>query len=76
MHVQPPLPPEVGRVARDTRLQRIGLVLAVEGGEVRLRALATGRVWQAHIGAVRRVSPREELTMRLAAANARAQGRN
>lgn len=67
--------PEVNRVARDVRLQRLGLVLAVDGERVRLRALATGRVWEADTAAVRRVSAREELSMRLAAANARARGR-
>jgi len=53
----------------------VGLVLAVEGERVRLRALATGRVWDAPLPAVRQVSAREELSMRLAAANARAGSR-
>lgn len=62
---------EAGRVARDTRTQRVGVVLAVDGGRVRLRALATGRVWEAPLPDVRTVSAREELSMRLAAANVR-----
>jgi hypothetical protein len=62
---------EAGRVARDTRTQRVGVVLAVEGERVRLRALATGRVWEAPLPDVRGVSAREELSMRLAAANVR-----
>lgn len=69
------LPPDVGRVARDTGCQRVGVVLGVEDGLVRMRALATGRVWEADVRMVRCVSAREELTMRLAAANARTQGR-
>ena len=63
--------PQVGRVARDIRTQRVGLVLAIDGAAVRLRALATGRVWDAELPSVRRVSAREELNMRLAAANVR-----
>lgn len=75
MHQEAQLPPDVGRVARDTGCQRVGIVLGVEDGLVRMRSLATGRVWEADVRAVRCVSAREELTMRLAAANARAKGR-
>ncbi|SEF84297.1 hypothetical protein SAMN05216223_102220 [Actinacidiphila yanglinensis] len=67
-------PPEVGQVARDTQVQRLGLVLGVACGRVRLRALATGRVWEAPLPAVRRITPREELAARMAAANARSLG--
>jgi hypothetical protein len=67
--------PDVGRVARDTSAQRIGLVLSVEGRRVRLRSLATGRVWEADPSVIRTVTAREELSMRLAAANARTQRR-
>jgi hypothetical protein len=74
VNAQPQNAPEVGRVARDTRRQRVGLVLAVEGGSVRLRALANGRVWEAELPHVRPVSAREELSMRVAAANVRSQG--
>ncbi|WP_329136104.1 hypothetical protein OG552_23720 [Streptomyces sp. NBC_01476] len=71
MNAQPPFAPQVGRVARDTQLQRIGLVLSVEGELVRLRALTNGRVWEAPLPSVRGVSNREELSLRLAAVNAR-----
>ena len=63
------------RLVEFTHALDFGLVLAVEGERVRLRALATGRVWDAPLPAVRQVSAREELSMRLAAANARAGSR-
>lgn len=66
--------PEVGRVARDTRRQQLGLVLAVKDGRVTLRDLATGPVWEAPLTDVRPVSAREELSLRLAATNARTRG--
>jgi hypothetical protein len=69
VNVQPQFAPGVGRVARDTSLQRVGCVLAVDGESVRLRALVTGLVWEARLSVVRQVSAREELSMRLAAAN-------
>jgi hypothetical protein len=65
--------PAVDRVARDTHAQRLGLVLAIEGRRARLRSLATGRVWETDVSALRRVTAREELSMRLAAVNARAE---
>lgn len=61
-------------MARDTRLQRVGLVMAIDGESVRLRALANGRVWETELPYVRRVSAREELSMRVAAANVRSRG--
>jgi hypothetical protein len=64
----------VGRVARDTRLQSLGLVLAMNGDRVKLRSLATGRVWETQLVHVRPVSAREELSLRLAAANATSRG--
>jgi hypothetical protein len=74
MNAQPPSAPEVGRVVRDVRDRRAGLVLAVEGRSVRLRSLANGRVWETHVRNVEPVSAREELSLRLAAANARSRG--
>ncbi|WP_433892250.1 hypothetical protein [Streptomyces sp. CA-111067] len=72
MNAQPQLPLEVGRVARDTRTRRLGVVLAVENRTVRLQAIPSGRVWETHVSRARRVSAREELKVRVAAANARA----
>lgn len=69
------LPLHVGRVARDTIRQRTGLVVDVTSDRVRLRSLVNGGVWDAEVNSVRQVSAREELSMRLAAANARARGR-
>ena len=71
MNAQPQLPLEVGRVARDTRTRRVGVVVAVENRIVRLKAIPSGRVWETHVTGARRVSAREELKVRVAAANAR-----
>jgi len=65
----------VGRVARGDRTGCVGLVLAVEGRRVRLRSLATGRVWEADAAELRPVGAREALSLRIAAANARARAR-
>lgn len=65
----------VGRVARDTERRRTGIVMEVASDFVRLRSLVNGAVWKAEVNSVRQVSAREELSIRLAAANARARGR-
>lgn len=62
--------PVVGRLAHDTRLDRVGLVMEVTRKHVWLRPAYGGREWEADRSVVRGMSPREELSARLAAANA------
>ncbi|MEE1942690.1 hypothetical protein V1L54_25335 [Streptomyces sp. TRM 70361] len=61
----------VGSAVRDLRDGRVGDVLDVGPGLVRLRPLSGGREWEAAPDEVRPLSPREQLSARLAAANAR-----
>ncbi|MCQ4084628.1 hypothetical protein NGB36_29645 [Streptomyces sp. RB6PN25] len=61
----------VGEVARDVRTDRIGVVMAVVGGRTYLRPLGGGREWETAADDVVPVPPHEELSARLAVANAR-----
>jgi hypothetical protein len=62
--------PEVGKPARDTARQHVGVVVAIEGSCVQLRSLTSGKQWTADLEIVRKLSAREELSARLAVANA------
>ncbi|WP_031508080.1 hypothetical protein [Streptomyces megasporus] len=62
---------EVGSMARDVRDGRVGDVMDVHPGRVWLRPLGGGREWDARPEEVRPLTPREQLSARLAAANAR-----
>ncbi|WP_410537896.1 hypothetical protein [Streptomyces sp. KL2] len=61
----------VGSVARDLRDGRIGDVMDVHPGRVWLRPLGGGREWDAKPDDVRPLTAHEQLSARLAAANAR-----
>lgn len=63
--------PRVGEPARDVRTDRIGVVMAVDGGRTYLRPLGGGREWEASAADIRSITPHEELSARLAVANAR-----
>lgn len=62
---------EVGSMARDVRDGRVGDVMDVHPGRVWLRPLGGGREWDARPEEVQPLTPREQLSARLAAANAR-----
>ncbi|MFD5320785.1 hypothetical protein [Streptomyces sp. NPDC127098] len=66
--------PEVGAMARDVRRDRIGRVMAYEGGQVWLRPLEGGLEWTARPCDVRQVSLSESLSARVAEANRRSSG--
>jgi hypothetical protein len=61
----------VGSVARDLRDGRVGDVMDVHPGRIWLRPLGGGREWDARPDDVRPLTAREQLSARLAAANAR-----
>ncbi|HEX5565622.1 MAG TPA: hypothetical protein VFY14_01550 [Streptomyces sp.] len=61
----------IGSVARDTRNDRVGDVMDVHHGRVYLRPLGGGREWEAPPHEVQPLTPREQLSARLAATNAR-----
>ncbi|MTE19737.1 hypothetical protein F0L17_11495 [Streptomyces sp. TRM43335] len=63
--------PTVGAVARDLRDGRVGEVMDVLPGRIWLRPLGGGREWDAEPRQVESLTPREQLSARLAAANAR-----
>lgn len=59
--------PEVGTLARDTKRDKVGRVMACTVGTVWLRPLNGGREWTARREDVR---PVDELSAKVAAANA------
>ncbi|HZG02172.1 MAG TPA: hypothetical protein VE546_01125 [Streptomyces sp.] len=61
----------VGSVVRDLRDGRVGDVMDIHPGRVWLRPLGGGREWDAAPDEVQPLTPREQLSARLAAANAR-----
>ena len=63
--------PRVGEVVRDTARDRVGVVMDKGAGRLFLRPLSGGREWEAGAEQVSPLSAREELSARLAAANAR-----
>lgn len=60
----------VGRLARDTKRDRVGTVMEIEPERVWLRPPGGGREWEAEREAVRPLSVSEELSAKVAAANA------
>lgn len=66
--------PRIGSVARDLTRDRVGEVMDVFNGRVYLRPLCGGREWEALTEHVRQLRAREELSVRLAAINARSRG--
>ncbi|MET8676562.1 hypothetical protein ABZW18_02890 [Streptomyces sp. NPDC004647] len=59
-----------GELARDVSEGRAGVVLMRTDSFVQLRPLGGGRQWDAKPESVRRMTPREELSVRLAWVNA------
>ena len=61
---------EVGTLARDTKVNRVGRVMGAENGRLYLRDVNGGREWEAEPGDVRRADANDELRARVAEANA------
>ncbi|MCW2873570.1 MAG: hypothetical protein JWL99_4890 [Streptomyces oryziradicis] len=66
-----PRGPRVGALARDIGRDKVGVVMAILGDRIFLRPLGGGREWETAMDGVRALRPREELSVRLAVANAR-----
>ncbi|MFJ3758870.1 hypothetical protein [Streptomyces sp. NPDC090080] len=61
--------PGVGELAKDVAEKRIGVVMGEIGGRVQMRPVRGGREWDAKPDDVVTLTPREELSARLAARN-------
>ncbi|MGP4001460.1 hypothetical protein [Streptomyces sp. 8N706] len=62
--------PELGTLVKDTsREDGVGVVMSHLGPYVQLRPVGGGREWDAKPDAVRPLTPREELSVRLAERN-------
>lgn len=61
--------PSIGELAKDTAGKRIGVVMGEIGGRVQMRPIQGGREWDAKPDDVAALTPREELSARLAARN-------
>jgi hypothetical protein len=61
---------EPGALVKDTDKGLVGVVMGDVGGRVLLRPIQGGKEWEALPGAVQPLTPREELSARLAARNA------
>jgi hypothetical protein len=68
--------PAVGAAVRDTRHDRVGVVMGHEGPYLQLRPLNGGREWDADATRVQLLSPAELLSARVAEANARSRKDN
>jgi hypothetical protein len=62
---------EPGQFVRDIAQDRTGVLMAFHGGRAFLRPLGGGQEWEVLREDVRPLTPREELSARLAVANAR-----
>nr|WP_245873831.1 hypothetical protein [Streptomyces phaeoluteigriseus] len=63
--------PTVGEAVHDSARDRVGRVMGHVGAYLRLRPLTGGREWDAEPGHLRRLTPAELLSARVAEANAR-----
>lgn len=66
--------PQIGTVVRDAQRNRTGEVMGHEGPYVQLRPVGGGREWDARPADLRPVTPAENLSAAVAAANARSRG--
>ncbi|MCY0933593.1 hypothetical protein [Streptomyces sp. H34-S4] len=62
---------DIGSVMKDTKAGRAGTVAGASDGKIQLRPLGGGMEWDVDPKDVERVSPRDELKLRLAAENER-----
>ncbi|WP_329315023.1 hypothetical protein [Streptomyces sp. NBC_01262] len=61
---------ELGTLALDTKTDRVGQVMARQGGRLYLRAVTGGREWEAEPADVRSADATDELRARVSAVNA------
>ena len=66
-----PETPRIGALVRDTRRDRVGVVMAREPGRLYLRPQGGGREWETKPGDVEPISADEALMVRVREANER-----